>query len=117
MLYLTKPMRVKLNAVDVSASFLGRRVWPTNKSTDVEEALCVIVDGYDKWHTIRKHDLENIPESVKHLVYIRASGDKYISFAADPDRPPSPDWVGILVWSDGEGKTMAEVAKRGQNGA
>ena len=40
MLYLTKPMRVRLDADDVSAPFLGRRVWPTNRPTDIIEVEC-----------------------------------------------------------------------------
>ena len=106
---LTKPMRVRLDADDVSAPFLGRRVWPTNRPTDIYEALCVIVDGYDKWHVIRKHDLENIPEPVKHTAHVHMTdtGDPHLCNGCTSGAH-SKD-AKITVWRDEYGRTRVEV--------
>ena len=109
MLYLTKPMRVRLDADDVSAPFLGRRVWPTNRPTDIYEALCVIVDGYDKWHVIRKRDLENIPEPVRHEVYLRAERDSVSLVHCTTGYKVTPNLAKLTVWRDEDGKTHVEV--------
>ena len=110
---LTKSMRVRLDADDISAPFLGRQVWPTNRPTDIYGALCVIVDGYDKWHVIRKHDLENIPEPVKHEVYLRAepNGSRVSLIYCAPGHKATPNLAKLTVWRDEEGKTRVEIPK------
>ncbi len=111
MLDLTKPMRVKKDAKDINASFLGRRVWPTNKPSGFGDEVCVIVEDYDKWQIILKRHLENIPEPVKHEVYLRADRDSVSLIHCTTGYKATPNLAKLTVWRDEEGKTRVEVPK------
>ena len=106
---ITKPMRVK--QTHPIHTWRGKRFYPANIEDVAHFESAGIIKGDEHWRIVDLNYLENIPESVKHEVYLRAERDRVSLIHCATGYKATPNLAKLTVWRDEEGKTHVEIPK------